>query len=199
MFQKLLYIRTTLNLRGPTSLNRWACSVIICCQWAKLLLLSKCPDTHVVYRDRPTNFSSIKWQTYCLHWWRRMMCVNGSQCQDDFEELNKLLTPRRLYWLSHNLTKDSCLPKMMPQELDWGQCCCKHKNTFLYSQLHTQVVPSRSVKAITRMTTLRVLIVVWAVKHFQSYLYGYSCAIYTDHKALKSLLNTPQPSGRLAK
>ena len=41
--------------------------------------------------------------------------------------------------------------------------------------------------------------VVWAVKHFRPYLYGNQCVVYTDHQALKSLLNTPQPSGKLAR
>ena len=41
--------------------------------------------------------------------------------------------------------------------------------------------------------------VVWAVKHFRPYLYGHHCDIYTDHEALKSLLNTLQPSGKLAR
>ena len=39
----------------------------------------------------------------------------------------------------------------------------------------------------------------WAVKHFRPYLYGNQCLVYTDHQALKSLLNTPQPSGKLAR
>ena len=47
------------------------------------------------------------------------------------------------------------------------------------------------------ITELEGLGVVWAVKHFRPYLYGHSCAVYTDHEALKSLLNTPQPSGKL--
>ena len=48
-------------------------------------------------------------------------------------------------------------------------------------------------------TELEGLGVVWAVKHFRPYLYGHHCDIYTDHEALKSLLNTPQPSGKLAR
>ena len=39
----------------------------------------------------------------------------------------------------------------------------------------------------------------WAVKHFRPYLYGHTCQLYTDHKALKSLMNTPHPSGKLAR
>ena len=40
--------------------------------------------------------------------------------------------------------------------------------------------------------------VVWAVKHFRHYLYGHHCHVFTDHRPLKSLLNTPHPSGKLA-
>ena len=49
------------------------------------------------------------------------------------------------------------------------------------------------------ISELEALAVVWAVKHFKHYLYGYRCIVFTDHEALKSLLNTPQPSGKLAR
>ena len=49
------------------------------------------------------------------------------------------------------------------------------------------------------ITELEGLGVVWAVKHFRPYLYGHKCTVYTDHQALKSLLKTPQPSGKLAR
>ena len=48
-------------------------------------------------------------------------------------------------------------------------------------------------------TELEALGVVWAAKHFRHYLYGHKCVIFTDHEALKSLLNTPHPSGKLAR
>ena len=48
-------------------------------------------------------------------------------------------------------------------------------------------------------TELEALGVVWATKHFRHYLYGHKCLIFTDHEALKSLLNTPHPSGKLAR
>ena len=47
-------------------------------------------------------------------------------------------------------------------------------------------------------TDLEALAVVWAVKHYHHYLYGHRCQVYTDHEALKSLLNAPHPSGKLA-
>ena len=46
---------------------------------------------------------------------------------------------------------------------------------------------------------LEALGVVWAVHHFRPYLYGHACKVYTDHEALRSLLNTPHPSGKLAR
>lgn len=49
------------------------------------------------------------------------------------------------------------------------------------------------------ISELEALGVVWAIKHFRHYLYGYPCTVYTDHEALKSLLNTPHPSGKLAR
>ena len=49
------------------------------------------------------------------------------------------------------------------------------------------------------VTELEALGVVWAVRHFRPYLYGHRCTVITDHEALKSLLNTPQPSGKLAR
>ena len=35
--------------------------------------------------------------------------------------------------------------------------------------------------------------------HFHQYLYGHTCHVFTDHEALKSLLNSPHPSGKLAR
>ena len=48
------------------------------------------------------------------------------------------------------------------------------------------------------VTELEVLAVVWGVKCFLPYLYSHWCDVYTDHETLKSLLNTPHPSGKLA-
>ena len=46
------------------------------------------------------------------------------------------------------------------------------------------------------ISELEALGVVWAVKHYRHY---HRCTVFTDHEALKSLLNTPQPSGKLAR
>ena len=42
------------------------------------------------------------------------------------------------------------------------------------------------------ISELEALGVVCAVKHYRHYLYGHGCIVFTDHEALKSLLNTPQ-------
>lgn len=43
------------------------------------------------------------------------------------------------------------------------------------------------------------LCVVYALKHFYPYLYGAKLTIYTDHAALKSILSTKEPKGRIAR
>ena len=49
------------------------------------------------------------------------------------------------------------------------------------------------------VTELEPLGVVWAVRHFRHYLYGHHCDVFTDHEALRSLLNMSHPSGKLAR
>ena len=49
------------------------------------------------------------------------------------------------------------------------------------------------------VTELETLGVVWAVKHFRHYIYGHHCTVITDHQPLRSLLNTPHPSGKLVR
>ena len=49
------------------------------------------------------------------------------------------------------------------------------------------------------ISKLEALAVVWATKHFRTYLYGHSCDVITNHEALQALLNMPHPSGKLAR
>ena len=48
-------------------------------------------------------------------------------------------------------------------------------------------------------TEMQALRVVWAIHHFRQYFYCHRCHVHTDHEALKSLLNTPHSSGKLAR
>ena len=49
------------------------------------------------------------------------------------------------------------------------------------------------------MIELETLAVVWAVAHFQSYLYGHEVTMLTDHSAIKAGLKTPNPTGKHAR
>ena len=39
----------------------------------------------------------------------------------------------------------------------------------------------------------------WAISHFHTYLYGNHVIIYTDHSAVKAVLQTPNPTGKHAR
>lgn len=49
------------------------------------------------------------------------------------------------------------------------------------------------------ITELESLAVVWAVNHFHAYLYGHDVVVFTDHSAVKAVLETPNPSGKHAR
>ena len=49
------------------------------------------------------------------------------------------------------------------------------------------------------ITELETLAVVWAVTHFRTYLYGNEVTVFTDHSAVKAVLETPNPSGKHAR
>ena len=39
----------------------------------------------------------------------------------------------------------------------------------------------------------------WSVSHFKAYLYGHDVVVYSDHSAVKAVLETPNPSGKHAR
>jgi len=70
------------------------------------------------------------------------------------------------------------------------------------SKLHPVAFPSRSLTAAERnyeITELEILTVVWGITHFHYYLYGHSVTVYTDHAAVRAILETPNPSGKHAR
>ena len=48
------------------------------------------------------------------------------------------------------------------------------------------------------ISELETLGLVWATKIFRAYLLGHRCVVFTDHAAYTSLLNSPNPSSKLA-
>ena len=46
------------------------------------------------------------------------------------------------------------------------------------------------------ISELKTLVVVWAIFHCHSYLYGVGLTVITDHSAMKVILHMPNPSGK---
>ena len=70
------------------------------------------------------------------------------------------------------------------------------------NSLHPVAYASRSVSGAEKryaITELETLAVVWAVSHFHAYLYGNDVNVYTDHSAVKAVLETPNPSAKHAR
>ena len=70
------------------------------------------------------------------------------------------------------------------------------------AQLHPVAYASRALSPSERnygITELETLAVVWAVSHFYPYLYGHEVTVYTDHSAVKAVLETPNPSSKHAR
>jgi len=119
-----------------------------------------------------------------------------NKCQEAFVQLKKLLTSAPVLvfpdFKEFVLETDASglgLGAVLAQEQESG---CVAPITFASRTLqkHEQAYG---------VTELEALGVVWAVKHFHPYLYGHTCHVYTDHEALKALLSTPHPSGKLAR
>ena len=67
---------------------------------------------------------------------------------------------------------------------------------------HPVAFASRSLSPSERnygITDLENLAVVWAISHFRCYLYGHAVTIYTNHSAVRAVLNNPNSSGRHAR
>ena len=68
--------------------------------------------------------------------------------------------------------------------------------------LHPIAYASRALSAAEKhysITELETLAVVWAITHFHHHLYGNVVTVYTDHVAVKAVLETPNPTGKHAR
>lgn len=55
------------------------------------------------------------------------------------------------------------------------------------------------LRKTTVSQSLETLAVVWAVSHFHAYLYGSEVTVFTDHSAVRAILQTPNPTGKHAR
>ena len=69
-------------------------------------------------------------------------------------------------------------------------------------RIHPIAFASRALSAPQTnygITEIETLAVVWACSHFHAYLYGHNVTVYTDHSAVRAILETPSPSGKHAR
>ena len=69
-------------------------------------------------------------------------------------------------------------------------------------KLHPIAYASRSLSPPERnygITELETLAVVWSMSHFHYYLYGHKVTVYTDHTAVRAVLDAPNPTGKHAR
>ena len=62
-------------------------------------------------------------------------------------------------------------------------------------KLHPVAFASRALSPSEKnysITELETLAVVWAMSHFHAYVYGNEVLVYTDHSAVKAILETPK-------
>ena len=69
----------------------------------------------------------------------------------------------------------------------------------MMKRLHPFAFASRALSPLEKsyaVTELETLAVVWACSHFHAHLYRHNVTVYTDHLAVKAILETPSPSGK---
>ena len=121
----------------------------------------------------------------------------NDKCSDAFQKLKELLTNAPLL-IFPRFDKEFYL-ETDASILGLGAVLAQKNEADLLAPI---AFASRSLQKHEKnhcSTELEALAVVWAVRHFRPYLYGHTCHLFTDHMALKSLLNTPHPSGKLAR
>ena len=70
------------------------------------------------------------------------------------------------------------------------------------SHLHPISYASRGLNSSERnygITELETLAVVWAISHFHHFLYGHKVKVFTDHTAVKAVLEASNPTGKHAR
>ena len=101
-------------------------------------------------------------------------------CQEAFEHLKQLMTEAPL--LPFPYFHQSFLLETDAFGLGPGAMLSQKPEDWTIRPL---AFASRTLQTHKRNYELEALAVVWAVKHFRPYIYGYRCDVYTDHEALR--------------
>ena len=148
------------------------------------------------YRRFVPGFSKAAQPLYALTR-KNVPFVWNASCQEAFDHLKQLLTEAPVLafpdfekdFILETDASGAGLGAVLSQEQEDGS-----QRPIAFASRTLQ--PSEKNYGVSEMEALGV---VWATKHFRPYLYGHHCDVITDHEALKALLNTPQPSGKLAR
>ena len=125
------------------------------------------------------NFSKIAGPLYSLTK-KDTDFIWTSQCQDTFKELKRLLSSAPV--LAFPDFSRSFLLETDASGSGVGAVLAQGEED---GSIRPIAFASRSLQEHEKkygITELEGLGVVWAVKHFQPYLYGHQCDVYTDHE-----------------
>lgn len=123
--------------------------------------------------------------------------VWSSECKQAFEVLKQKLTTSPVLAYP-NFDRDFVLETDASVQgigAVLGQYQDDHK-------LHPVAYASRALSAAEKhygITELETLAVVWAISHFHHYLYGHTVTVFTDHTAVKAVLETANPTAKHAR
>ena len=148
------------------------------------------------YRRFTPQFSKVAEPLYALTR-KNTPFVWSSSCEESFQHLKELLTSPPV--LTFPNFKRPFILETDASGLGLGSVLSQEQDD---ATVRPIAYASRTLQKHERnygISELEALAVVWATKHFHVYLYGHKCKVLTDHSALKSLLNTPHPSGKLAR
>ena len=148
------------------------------------------------YRRFIPNCSKVTNPLHCLTR-KDVPFIWSDSCQESFDRLKMLLTSTPV--LAFPNFQQPFILETDASGIGLGAVLSQQQED---GSIRPSAYASRGLQKHERnysISELEALAVVWASKHFHVYLYGHHCTVYTDHSALKSLLNTPHPSGKLAR
>ena len=127
-------------------------------------------------------------------------CFSWSeQCQAAFQQLKSCLTNSSV--LCYPTFNQSFILEIDASQQGLGTVLSQEQSD---GKLHPVAYASRALSPAEKryaITELETFAVVWAVKHFHLhfYLYGHDILVYTDHSAVRAVLETPSASGKHAR
>lgn len=148
------------------------------------------------YRHFVKNFAQLGQPVHALTR-KGATYVWSDTCQTAFEELKKRLTEAPI--LSYPLFNHDFTLETGASIQGIGAVLSQLQ---AHNKLHPVAFVSQGLSLAQQnyaITDLVTLAVVWSVSHFHIYLYGQRVTIYTDHAAVKAVMQNPHASSRYAR